>query len=82
MRAMLRKASAAEGKILYHPEEAEDSEERDVFVADRELEEILSSPLIEAVCRDGGGAEAVRAALAMHKEPYELDATDDKGNTG
>lgn len=72
-----------EGKILYHPAEVEAEATRgDVFVADKELEDILSSPLIDAVCRVGeeGGVEAVRKVIAMHNNQYELDATDDKGN--
>lgn len=68
-----------EGKILYHPEVQ--VEPQDEFVTDSELEDILSSPLIDAVCKDGeeGGVEAVRRAVAAHNKQYELDATDDKG---
>lgn len=65
----------AEGKILYHPEERT----RDAFVSDKDLEDILSSPLIDAVCKDGG-VDAVRDVIAIHSKQYELDATDDKGN--
>lgn len=72
-----------EGRILYHPAEvqAEATSGDHEFVADKELEDILSSPLIDAVCKEGedGGVEAVRKAIATHSNQYELDATDDKG---
>lgn len=73
---MLRQTASGDAQvnILYHPEEEE------IFVADKELEEILSSPLIEVVCGDGG-VEAVKRVVAVHSQQYELDAADDKGNT-
>ena len=71
---MLRQTASGDAQvnILYHPEEEE------VYVTDKELEEILFSPLIEAVCGDGG-EEAVKRVVAAHSHQYELDAADDKG---
>jgi hypothetical protein len=87
LKLMLSERGMVDEKILYHPEvqagagRGEGRGSEDAFVADKELEEILSSPLIEAVCREegDGGVEAVREVIKTHGSLYELDAIDDKG---
>ena len=96
LKAMLAWHGGEDEKILYHPEakvegrggrggswegEGGGGGGGGMFVTDKELEDILSSPLIDVVCRvgEGGGVEAVRRVIAAHSNQYELDATDDKG---
>lgn len=86
LKAMLAQRGTEEGKILYHPEVQVEAGGGGgggggVFMTDKELEDILSSPLIDAVCGEGeeGGVVAVKRVIAAHSNQYELDATDDKG---